>query len=190
MSLYQTKNNKLCFVCLWTLFSYSRRRHASTHPYHPYPYCTPQKPPILTTSTITHPYLMFCQLLPPAHVVWEGNVFRHVCLSVNLSNSRGSHVTFLWCTGDPPEGPAGYHPEWPAGKDCWTDLGRRAWVPPGSTSWDELLVGPGKEGLGTPPKDQLGRTAGRAWEGGPRYHPRRTSWVPPGRTSWVQLASG
>ena len=40
----------------------------------------------------------------------------------------------------------------PAGKGYWKDMGMKVWVPPS-------------------PKDQLARTAGRTWEGGPGYPP-------------------
>ena len=72
----------------------------------------------------------------------------------------------------------GCPPEGPDGKDCWKDLERRA-----KESWDRSH--------GTPWKDQLGRTAGRTWEGGPGYPPEgpdgKDFWKDPGRRAHTSL---
>ena len=87
----------------------------------------------------------------------EGNVFSSVCLSVSLSvclfNSIGeSHVTFPmmhWETS------------------LWIELNRLTEL--NRADWQGSLW-PFPWCTGDPPqKDQLGRTAGRTWEGGPGY---------------------
>ena len=124
----------------------------------------------------------------------EGNVFRHVCLSVcpalggvpcDLSHDAlGSKQVTSSHYGIGHMGPPGRTSlegllegpgkeglgtpllEGPARKDCWKDLGRKAWVPP-----------------------QLGRTAGRTWKGGPRYPPEgpagKDCWKDLGRRDWA-----